>query len=861
MSALLAVLLAAALPSPACDAGHDGALARGFALYEEDRYPAAGACFQRALARALHTADAPAEAESRRGLGRTLYRQGYLKEAEEELETARTLFEAAGNALGAARTRSHLGSVALQAGERARARALYDEARAALETLGPAAEADLALVLYNLVYLETDEQTLRRLADDGLRLARRAGDRATEGRFVQMQGDEAAQAGDYAGARVLHQRALRLFEASRSRSLTARVLVSASRLALAQGDAAEALGLSRRALVIQRATGDARGQALSLDYLAIASGRLGRHRQALGYLAEASRLARQRGDDGLVDILAVRTAEAHLRMGAYARAVASVRAGLRPSLDPANAPDAYDLLARALLGLARDAEALSAAERAVALAREKALPLFGPLETRARARERTGDVPGALADVREAIDVVERTRARLVPTDFLKQGFGERHQALFARAIDLQARSGLPEEALATAEQARARAFQDLLATRAAGADGDAQDSSRHATAPSVAEIAASAQRLGSTVVSYWVGAEATLVWTLDGAGVLHVVRVPVGADRIARLVSAASAGPRASIERGAASAVPPAEIAPAAARRTLYRLLVAPIEPWLPAADGLLTIVPHGPLFRLSFAALRDRHGRYLVERYAMHYVPAAGVLRFSADARRRASAEPRHALLVADPSPLPPAPAALRPLPAARHEVDAVRTALGTEATRLVARAASEPEVVARLADSTTVHLATHGLVDDDRSLDSFVALGRTGPSAATDGRLTAAEVYDLRLRADLVFLSACRSGRGRVTGDGILGLTRAFLSAGAATVVATLWDVADEPAAQLVPRFYDGLAREGSKSRALRRAQLALIGRLRAGRVRVRSAAGELRLDEDPALWAAFVVVGEP
>ena len=466
---------------------------------------------------------------------------------------------------------------------------------------------------------------------------------------------------------------------------------------------------------------------------------------------------------------------------------------------------------------------------------------------------------------------MERTRARLVPTDFLKQGFGERHQALFARAIDLLERQGLAEEALVVAEQARARAFLDLLATRAAptapaapGSEEGGLESSRHAAAPTVSELAAIARRLDSTVVSYWVGPEATFVWTLDGAGALHLARAPVGAARLARLVAAAAAGPQTLTERGAAPAAPKSAPDPASARRELYRLLVLPVEPWLPREDGrLLTIVPHGPLFRVSFAALRDRRGRYLVERYAMHYVPAVGVLRFSADARLRAAAAPPRALLVADPVPLPSASGArLGPLPGARAEVDAVRAALGGDASRLVAREATEADVVTRLAGSTTIHLATHGLVDDEHSLDSFVALGRTGVASGTDGRLTVGEVYDLRLRADLVFLSACQSGRGRVTGDGILGLTRAFLSAGAATVVATLWDVADEPSSQLVPRFYEGLAQGASKSRALRAAQLALMGRLRSGRVRMRSAAGEgIALPEDPALWAAFVVVGEP
>jgi CHAT domain-containing protein/tetratricopeptide (TPR) repeat protein len=870
--ALALLLSASAVPErpvcPAATAVPAELLKSAFALHEAEQDASARTCFERALARSLAEADRAAEAESRRGLGRTLARLGRREEAADELESAFLLFEQQGDPLGAARVRAHQGSLAHQHGDAARARVLYEEARNAFAAIGAAADRDRAHVLYNLAIVEPAAETTRALLAEGLDLARRVADLQAEGRFLQLEADAAANAGEYAPALEKYRAALDRFERAGAPARTARALTGLSRLALAQGDTAQCLNLSRRALRIQLEIADVRGIAQSLDYLATASSRAGRHREALRLFDRASRWARARGEQALLDTLAVRSAEAHERMGAHALAIERVRAGLGPSLPSNYASGAYDVLARACLGLSRHAEALAAAEQAVALARAQALPLFAPLETRARARERTGDVPGALADVREAIEVVEHTRARLVPTDFLKQGFGERHQALFTRAIDLLERQGLAEEALVVAERARARAFQDLLATRAAPAappapapEEGALESSRHAPAPTVAELAEAARRLGSTLVSYWVGPEATFVWTLDGAGGLQLVRTPVGAARLARLVAAAAPGPQTLTERGSARASP--EVDPAAARRELYRLLVLPLEAWLPREDGrLLTIVPHGPLFRLSFAALRDRRGRYLVERYAMHYVPAAGVLRFGADARARAAEAPAHALLVADPAPFPSAPGPpLRPLPGTRSEVDAVRATLGGEATRLVARHATEADVVARLSGSTTVHLATHGLVDDERSLDSFVALGRTGATATTDGRLTVAEVYDLRLRADLVFLSACRSGRGRVTGDGILGLTRAFLSAGAATVVATLWDVADEPSSQLVAGFYSGLATDGSKSRALRAAQLALIGRLRSGQVSVRSAAGVLRLPEDPALWGAFVVVGEP
>jgi CHAT domain-containing protein len=89
----------------------------------------------------------------------------------------------------------------------------------------------------------------------------------------------------------------------------------------------------------------------------------------------------------------------------------------------------------------------------------------------------------------------------------------------------------------------------------------------------------------------------------------------------------------------------------------------------------------------------------------------------------------------------------------------------------------------------------------------------------------------------------------------------MTRAFVYAGAPSVVATLWDVTDEPTARLIPHFYRALPRTGEASRALREAQLRLLRDLRAGRVVVPGRRGSITLPEHPALWAGFVLLGLP
>jgi len=106
-----------------------------------------------------------------------------------------------------------------------------------------------------------------------------------------------------------------------------------------------------------------------------------------------------------------------------------------------------------------------------------------------------------------------------------------------------------------------------------------------------------------------------------------------------------------------------------------------------------------------------------------------------------------------------------------------------------RMAGAAASEHAFRAALPDARVVHVAAHAVVPERDVAGAFLAFGRdrvATPATDADGRLTAVEIYDLHVGADLVVLSACRSGRGRITGDGVAGFTRAFISGPAATTV---------------------------------------------------------------------------
>jgi CHAT domain-containing protein len=285
-------------------------------------------------------------------------------------------------------------------------------------------------------------------------------------------------------------------------------------------------------------------------------------------------------------------------------------------------------------------------------------------------------------------------------------------------------------------------------------------------------------------------------------------------------------------------------------------------VREWLPRTPGArLTIVPHGPLLSLSFAALQDGRERYLLEDYAISYVPASAVIPLAA-ARVKPGARAGNFLLVADPSPLPvrPGEAPLPRLPGARAEArDIAQLVSSARVTLLTGASADEASVKRDTARRAVLHFATHAIVQDADPLQSFLALAKS-PDGSGDGRLTAEKIYGLHLDADLVVLSACRSGEGKITGDGIAALGRAFFYAGTPSVILSLWDVADQPANRLLPAFYKAWLHGADKASALRSAQLQLLHDLRAGIVTISTPAGKIALTEQPAFWAGFILLGE-
>jgi CHAT domain-containing protein len=184
--------------------------------------------------------------------------------------------------------------------------------------------------------------------------------------------------------------------------------------------------------------------------------------------------------------------------------------------------------------------------------------------------------------------------------------------------------------------------------------------------------------------------------------------------------------------------------------------------------------------------------------------------------------------------------------PLPYTKDEAEVILGLVpAAKRAEIEGREANRAAVLgAPLRDFRFLHFATHGSFAPGDPGGGQLVLAQTGPN----GFLHLADIYELRLRADLVVLSACQSALGKeVRGEGMMGMTRGFFYAGAERVLVSLWNVKDRPAVELMWRFYQGMLKEGlSPAAALRKAQ---------DEVR------HLKGWESPYFWAGFTLQGEP
>lgn len=540
---------------------------------------------------------------------------------------------------------------------------------------------------------------------------------------------------------------------------------------------------------------------------------VGRPAASLAALQPAWTAAQTRGGEGLRPILAQLIVDALIRLNRLDEAEVWQR-GLDQALKDGSIPFPFGpqiAMRRGQLAAARGR--LDEAEAAFTIGSRSLIhemAIRGHLAV-ARTSGLRGNLDGARQSLERAITRIEASRSS-VSGSSLRAAYLTLHantyRALAGVRFDMAGSDAAPAM-LEIAEAGRARALVDTLAS--AQVAGTA--------APKLTAQELQALIGPDDVLVEYVSTENRLLAITMTRDRIHALALPGAgtADELTKRVDFFSAlvqeGDDASLERSAAR---------------LYEDLLAPALANVPASARTLIIAADGPLHRLPFDAIGAPR---VIDRWNVVSVPSASVLGRPAGNERASGA-----LIVAASANV----AGLAPLTAAGEEADAIRARIGGEVTELSGTFATRDGVIRQPLDQFAVlHFASHAVVNEAHPLRSALML--SGP----DGQWTAEEIYRRKLRADLVVLSACSTAAGAAeAGEGVMSLSRAFLSAGARATVATLWDVPDAPG----PLFADVLYRRLAAGDTLGVAAAEARRELR-------------RRGAPPRAWAAYVVTGNP
>jgi CHAT domain-containing protein len=427
---------------------------------------------------------------------------------------------------------------------------------------------------------------------------------------------------------------------------------------------------------------------------------------------------------------------------------------------------------------------------------EDPTPALQAQEDLAKLYIETGEPQNAEAQFQSAIAAIQRRQAGLTKEDY-KISYLASLVRFYQSYVEFLVERGETGRALEVVESSRARLLTERVTNAAVQGTLNAS------------QLQALARSTHRTFLSYWLAPKQSYVWAITPAGI-QIFKL-----RPEKEIRALVEGYRTVIED---LRDPVQSRNPAGAR--LSEILLGQIR-HLATPGSHVVIVPDGALHSLNFATLPapDDPAKYWIEDVTLSVAPSLGLV---LNSRAAKNSRPASLLAIGDPE----SPGEEFPLlPNARKEVDAI-AALFSNSNRAVYEGAQSQPSIYRRADPARfsfIHFAAHATANRASPLDSALILSREGNIYS----LTAREIMKVPLDASLVTLSSCRSAGARAySGEGLVGLTWAFLQAGARNVVAGLWDVDDESTSKLMSRMYGDLTRGVPPEDALRAAQLSLL-----------------------------------
>ncbi len=783
--------------------------------------------------------------------GEASYRRNGWDAAITTLQQARILYQQLGDSQGEAYAINIMGLAFSDKGQYDRALALLEEALAISEVINFIPGQDAALGnIANVYQRRGDFEQALEYVQRSLVLSRQWGNVASEGVNLGNLGFIYDELGQYAKALEYLQRALDISRQVGDRGTEGTLLNNIGLSYDDQGQHDKALEYLQQALMIRRQLETPADEGATLSNLGVVYTNQGKLELALEHFQAALVLSQQMGDpfaeNTILNNIALvyssqekgeQALEYYQRSLVISRKIGD-RAGIGTTLNNLGL----------LYGENGDyGTALEYLQQAFELMEQMGdrLNMGTTLGNLGQVYAAMNQFPRAEAKFRESVAVLEAVERDLPEADQSRIAFFETQAHIYSFLQGTLLAQGKAGGALEVADRSRARSLAQFL---------NPSTAQQPRSSLNLKQIQALARDKNATLIAYSINYEQLNIWVVSPSGMVTLRQGDPAAaglsfEAIATQIQRSASAPvdisgffsqnqfRISLSslRGGEGSTWRGE--PKDLKRA-YQLLIEPIEDLLPDGESSnrLIIVPHRELGTVPFTALIDNSDRFLLDRYAITVTPSLDILNA---VQQKSTVSTGSPLIVGNPNPMPEQ---LSPLPGAEIEAQGIAQALNT--TALIGNQATETTVKQQLQNASILHFATHGIVaNSDRDIEgNWLALVDVSNSGE-DGKLTLTEIFNSNLKAQLAVLSACNTVSGEVTGEGVLGLARAFLKAGVPTVIASLWQVPDEQTRILMEAFYQELLGGKTYAEALRAAQL---------KVRSQST--------NPRNWAAFMVIGD-
>ena len=837
-------------------------------------------------------------------LGGAYYMVGDFQKAIEYLERGLKFFTEMENRAGEGRAYCNLGNAHYRLADFQKAKGYYEKhCKIATELEDKAEEGKAYGNLGNAYYSLGDFHKAIDCNERDLKIAREMGDIAGEGRANCNLGNAYDGLGDFQKSITYHEQHLKISREVGDRAGEGKAYCNLGNAYRMLGEFQKAKEYSEQDLKISREVGDRAGEGKAYGNLGDAYYRLGDFQKAIDYSKRQLKIAKKVGDNVEKGRAYGNLGNAYKSLGNFQKAIDYHERDLRIAKevrDRAGEGKAYANLGCDYFRLGDFLKSIDYYERNLGIAREvkdkagegraygnlgnaycylgkfqkgldyleRDLKIAGEVGDRAgegvgysnlgHVYEGLGDFQKAFYYYENSVQAFDHIRSKLIFKDKWKISLRSTYDFVNSKLWGILLKQGKVVDALLAADRGRAEALNDLLEIKYGFKGSRPEIGMLYANTSDILSflpVNTAFIGINEEGIVFWVndkGKESKSrgslidvpVTTADFQSLLRTTRKEIGVTADVNCEDRSLRNPSDIKVAEEQSSWPMSHSSYLGTKtlQTLYDVVIDPIRGLLHGDE--VVIVPQGPFCLTPYAALMDKKSKYLSETFRIRLLPSLSSLRLiqncPADWHSKAGA-----LLVGDPwvQEVIYEGKKLKQLAYAEKEVQMIGEILQT--APLVGKHATKDEVLRRISSVALVHIAAHGKMETGE-----IALApnttRSSPiPVKEDYLLTMKDVLKAQIRARLVVLSCCHSARGEVKSEGVVGIARAFLGAGARSVLVSLWAIDDEATMEFMEFFYRQLVNGRSASEALNEAMKSVRESDRFSAVKY---------------WAPFVLIGD-